>query len=119
MINWIPVKIKFNNGRMADSIFKSARPGKRPHLPDVQTNDDKRRLCKREKRPELSVQPKWKESRGWLQYNDEENKMSCSVCIHYFNKSSIGNATCSNLKNKSLFVTGCSNFRLSSVVDHE
>jgi hypothetical protein len=22
MINWIPVKIKFNNGRMADSIFK-------------------------------------------------------------------------------------------------
>ena len=110
MINWIPLKIKFNNGRMADSIFKSARPGKWPHLPNGQTNDDKRRLCKREKRPERSVQPKWKESRGWMQYNDEENKMSCSVCIHYFNKSSIGNAACANLKKQEPVCQGLQQF---------
>ena len=75
---------------------KGARPGKRQHLPDVQTNDDKKRLHEKEKHTERSFQPKWKESRDWLQYNDEANKMSCSVCIHYFNKSS--NATCANLK---------------------
>ena len=40
---------------------KGARPGKQPHLPDVQTNDDKRRLYEKEKSPERSFQPKWKE----------------------------------------------------------
>ena len=44
--------------------WKDARPGKRPHLPDVQTNDDKRRLYEKEKCPERSFQPKSKEM--WL-----------------------------------------------------
>ena len=46
---------------MADSISKGARPEKRPHLPGVQTNDDKRLLCEKEQHPERSFQPKWKE----------------------------------------------------------
>ena len=41
--------------------LKGSRPGKRPHLPDVQTNDDKRRLYEKEKHPERSFQPKSKE----------------------------------------------------------
>ena len=45
-------------------FLKGSRPGKRPHLPDVQTNDDKRRLYEKEKHPERSFQPKSKEM--WL-----------------------------------------------------
>ena len=76
MINWIriPVKIQFNNGRMADSIFNRCKARKTATPADVQTNDDKRRLYEKEKRPKRSFQPKWKESRDWLQYNDEKNK---------------------------------------------
>ena len=43
---------------------KGARPGKRPHLPDVQKNYDKRWSYEKEKHPERSFQPKSKEM--WL-----------------------------------------------------
>jgi hypothetical protein len=51
-----------------------------------------------------------------LQYNDNEHNMTCSLCIQYSNASTNKS---SNLKNKNLFVTGCKNFRFSTVVDHE
>ena len=114
MINQIPVRIRFNNGRF---VFQKIQGQENGHTCPISKHDNKRRLYEKEKCPECSFQPKW----DWLQYNvnDEENKISCSVCIHYFSKSS--NAACANFKNKNLFVTGYSNFRirLSSVVDHE
>ena len=42
-------------------FLKGSRPGKRPNLPDVQTNDDKRRLYEKEKHPERSFQAKSRE----------------------------------------------------------
>ena len=42
-------------------FLKGSRQGIRPHLPDVQINDDKRRSYEKEKHPERSFQPKSKE----------------------------------------------------------
>ena len=58
----------------------------------------------------------WKEGRQWLQYDEFMNVMTCKICIdHYGNNASVS----SNLKIQNTFITGCSNFRLSAVVDHE
>ena len=96
------------------------RQGKRPHAPDLNGEDTKRKndrqFYEKEKRPELKFQNKWQENREWLQYNFNENNMTCSLCIQYSNASTNKS---SNLKNKNLFVPGCKNFRFSTVVDHE
>ena len=42
-------------------FLKGSRPGKRPHLLNVQPNDDKRQLYEKEKHQERSFQPKSKE----------------------------------------------------------
>ena len=42
-------------------FLNGSRPGKRPHLLNVQPNDDKRQLYEKEKHPEHSFQPKSKE----------------------------------------------------------
>jgi hypothetical protein len=42
-------------------FLKGSRPGKRPQLLNVQTNDDKRQLYEKEKHQERSFQPKSKE----------------------------------------------------------
>jgi hypothetical protein len=96
------------------------RQGKRPHAPDLNGEDTKRKndrqFYEKEKRPEWKFQNKWQENREWLQYNVNENNMTCSLCIQYSNASTNKS---SNLKNKNLFVPGCKNFRFSTVVDHE
>ena len=42
-------------------FLKGTRQGKRSHMPNVQTNDDKKRSYEKEKHPERSFQPKSKE----------------------------------------------------------
>ena len=86
------------------TFLTGAKPGKRPANNTVPDQN-----VKRKKR---TFQNKWKENRQWLKYDEMEGIMTCSVCISFPHSKS-------NLKNKNLFITGCSNFRVSSVVDHE
>jgi len=69
-----------------------------------------------ENRPDKKFNKNWKEGRQWFQYDEFTNVMTCKICIdHYRNNASVS----SNLKIQNTFITGCSNFRLSAVVDHE
>ena len=64
-------------------------------------------------RPARSFNDKWREGRLWLVYDKQKMSMTCSYCVEY---SSTSVAKCSsNLKNKLLFVSGCTNFRFSAV----
>ena len=50
-----------------------------------------------------------------MSYKDSENVMKCTVCTQH------GRLINSQvkLKHKHLFITGCSNFKLSTITDHE
>jgi len=56
-----------------------ARPGKRPHAPDLNWEDTKRKndrqFYEKEKCPEWKFQNKWQENQEWLQYNVNENNI--------------------------------------------
>ena len=66
------------------------------------------------KRPERIFNAKWCEGCPWLKYDHDENVMTGTICTKYGKRGETG-----ILKNKHLFITGCNNFRLSSVSDHE
>lgn len=50
----------------------------------------------------------------WLTYDNEKGVMTCSVCIQNGNIQRT-----SNLKGQNKFLEGCSNFRISTILDHE
>lgn len=96
--------------------YDSANPGKKRKLSTEERKDKKKQYEKN--RPDRSFNEKWKNNRSWLVYDREMNQMSCSVCCTYEkneNKHDAGK----NLKNMNTFISGCVNFRLSSVEDHE
>jgi hypothetical protein len=43
----------------------------------------KNKRCE-EHRPERKLNTKWQEGRPWLQFNLEENLMTCSICMDYY-----------------------------------
>ena len=82
-----------------------------PHKKQKLTDTDKRdkgRAYDKEKR-KRNFQPLWKNGREWLQYTSDVG-MQCSWCQEF--ASSVDD-------HKSVFVVGCSNFKLESVVAHE
>ena len=84
--------IKFTEG---------SKPGKKHPLPiDLSTENKKakRSAYEKERRPGRSFNQKWKDGRHWLLYNESENV---------------------KLKHKHIFITGCSNFKLSTITDHK
>ena len=100
-------------------FVSGATPGKRPTLPITEDmKRAKREKYDRERRPDRSFSNKWKEGRDWLVYDVNDNKMTCSLCSRYFSATNAPKSQI-NLKNRNLFISGCSNFRLSSVIDHE
>jgi hypothetical protein len=66
-------------------------------------------------KPGRSFNQKWKDGRHWLSYNESENVMKCTVCTEH---AQLTNSQV-KLKHKHLFITGCSNFKLSTITDHE
>ena len=96
-----------NEGKAAClQYFLWAVPGKRRQAAP-------KRMNKRKKKPR-TFNYKWKENIPWIKYAPEEDVMTCSLCIEYEQKAESG-----NLKNKHLFLIGCSNFRLTSITDHK
>ena len=68
-----------------------------------------------DKRPARKVNPNGKIGRSWLELDIENNNMKCNICIG-------GQQFMSgNLKAKNTFISeaGCTNIKLSAVMDHE
>ena len=100
-----------------------AKPGVKRKLQTTPTEAEKKlKLTEYEqsKRPPRSFNEKWKEGREWLKFDPEKNIMTCTYCISYSSSSILKSSKCTNnLKNKMLFVSGCSNFRYSTITDQE
>ena len=100
--------------------FEGPQPGKRK--PDAATTNESvsqsEKCWKYEKecRPDRTFNQSWTQGCSWLKYDKDSNVMMCTVCTEY---SYSRQSTSSNLKRKHLFISGCNNFRLSAVTDHE
>ncbi|KAL5007366.1 hypothetical protein ScPMuIL_003785 [Solemya velum] len=72
-----------------------------------------------EEKRERKLNEKWKVGRDWLVF--EDGLMSCSLCKEYygFNSRDNLNQRLKNLRGQNKFITGCSNRKVSAVVDHE
>jgi hypothetical protein len=56
---------------------------------------------------------KWLTNHEWLDYNESNNIMTCKICTKHSSCQ-----TSSNLTNTNKFLTGCTNFRISTIEDH-
>ena len=74
-----------------------------------------------ESKRERKFNPSWKQGRPWLEYDDDEKIMKCCLCISQYGggEGSDLNVSCSNLKGQNSFLKGCSNFRHTTISDHE
>jgi phage protein D len=66
-----------------------------------------------EHRPERKFSHKWLVGCPWLMY--DKSAMFCNWCIDY-NNTYVNNEF---KKNMNTFITGCKNFRFSTIADHE
>jgi len=66
------------------------------------------------KRKDRQLNTSWQKDRPWLVF--ENDQMKCAVCIEHMSDKSkpISNA---NLKNQNTFITGCTNRRVSAVIE--
>lgn len=99
-----------------------SRPGKRK-APEKQTQTEQEKKEKRDsyekgKRPDRAFDDLWIKNWPWLVFDSKENVMRCSVCIKFSNTYSGSTSSFENLKNKYQFLSGCKNFKTSSIKDH-
>ena len=92
---------------------EGAIPGKKQK--HKQTDNKEKTKKYEENRPTRKFNSKWMEGRSWLVFDELENNMKCSLCIEYGDSSS---STC-NLKGQNKFLTRCTNYRISTIIDHE
>ena len=104
--------------------FEGAKPGLKPkrQRPPSQveleeTIQKKQKTREYESKRERPLLESWKNGRPWLHFNVEKRSMTCSVCTEFYSdKQPSGNP---NLKGQHTFITGCTNRKISAVIDHE
>jgi hypothetical protein len=94
--------------------YDGAQPGKRKTASATQA-ENVREKHEKEGFPECNFNQIWCQGRLWLKYNKEKNDMTCTLCTEHAETKQSSN----NLKHKHLFISGCNNFRISTVTDHE
>jgi hypothetical protein len=94
--------------------YNGAQPGKRKTASAIQA-ENVREKHEKEGFPECNFNQIWCKGRLWLKYNKEKNDMTCTLCTEHAETKQSSN----NLKHKHLFISGCNNFRISTVTDHE
>ena len=79
-----------------------------PSPPKKRKTDKEKKAKKREyeQRRERKYQIDWEKTYDWVEYNADENKMYCKICLTYEPES------------KGTFVTGCNNFKPESLKAH-
>jgi len=58
----------------------------------------------------------WLTNRSWLKYDDENEVMTCTLCIKHCRESA---ESSKNIRGQGTFITGSSNLKKSAVEDHE
>jgi len=103
-------------------FYDGAVPGKK--MKTKETNGAQKKKIEslrayEEKRGSRKFCEKWREGREWLTLNsqNETESMTCSYCIELYGND--GKSTHSNLKGQNAFITGCTNMRISNIVEHE
>ena len=99
--------------------YSGAVPGKPKRK---QTNNDnsleqKRARCKlyEEKRKRVFCSS-WLTNRSWLKYDDENEVMTCTLCIKHCRESA---ESSKNIRGQGTFITGSYNLKKSAVEHHE
>ena len=74
-----------------------------------------------ESKRERKFNPSWKQGDPGSNTGFDEKIMKCSLCILQYGggDGSDLNVSCSNLKGQNSFLKGCSNFRHTTISDHE
>ena len=101
--------------------FEGAKPGLKPKRPlsQVEETNQKKQKCKDyESKRERPLLDSWKTGRPWLQFNTANKSMTCSVCTDFYTDRQPGGIN-PNLKGQHTFITGCTNRKISAVIDHE
>jgi hypothetical protein len=99
-------------------FVSGAKPGVERKINQIKSEietKEKRKKYEQDKRPARTFNIKWQVGRDWLVFDADHNDMKCRLCIDYHARSGKQD----NLKQKHLFVTGCTNFHTSTIVDHE
>jgi hypothetical protein len=98
-------QLKWNKNAVPSKTLKRKLPGT--------DEEEKRNKNKRyeEHRPERKLNTKWQEGRPWLQFNLEENSMTCSICMDYYRGKEM---PINNLKGQNRFLSGCTNRKISA-----
>lgn len=84
------------------------------------TEDEKKEKSKlyETNRPARKLNKKWQENRPWLKF--ENDTMTCSVCLDYYiNTNKPGSSGLQRVRGQNTFITGCTNRKISAVLDHE
>jgi hypothetical protein len=58
---------------------------------------------------------KWKNGRSRLVFNEEENKMKCTLCHKFYKDRTMDD----RLLSKNTFILGCGSLKISAIEDHE
>lgn len=102
-------------------FYDGAVPGQKRKADDPSTSRQKKLntwKAYEEKRGDRKFCEKWREGRDWLTFNNKnETGMTCSYCIELYKNGNT--STPSNLKGQNAFLTGCTNMRISTIVEHE
>ena len=91
---------------------EGCKPGVAPKRPATDKSAEEKKR-KYEDTRSRTFQPHWQSGRPWLKH--EDGAMFCSFCREH----SDHGPTTANLKGSDKFVTGCQNFRLTTIRDHE
>ena len=97
---------------------KNAVPGKplKRKLPGIDEEKHEKNKRYEEHRLERKLNTKWQEGWPWLQFNLEENSMTCSICMDYYQGKEMPINT---VKGQNRFLSGCTNRKISAVTDYE
>lgn len=99
-------------------FYAGAVPGMKRKASESDTEAKRKERQKRyeESRPDRKFIESWKKGRPWLIYNVENKQMTCDICVKFYGSTSNTNQ---NLRGQNKFITGCSNLKISTIVDHE
>ena len=101
-------------------FYAGATPGVKRKSSESESVAKRKERQKRyeESRPDRKFIESWKDGRPWLKYNPECKQMTCEICVNFYGSGSTLNSN-NNLRGQNKFITGCSNLKISTIIDHE
>ena len=96
-------QLKWNKNTVPGKPLKRKLPGT-----DEEEKGEKNKRYE-EHRPERKQKTKWQEGWPWLQFTLDENSMTCSICMDYYQGKEMPINT---VKGQNHFLSGCTNRKI-------